>query len=613
MAREGESSREDRTWRPSIGALLSIGFGTLVLSAVSSVLWIALDTARENTFTLTRDAAEQTVATIIDKVDSHLGAAQHQLDFLADLVAKGEVDTTDEAAFAQVILGSLSAEPAITGVAFVRPNLDALRVGRMGGKILRLSSSWKHRPEIAEMVEGQRGRTTVDWIGVIWAEDLAEPQVAVNRSLYRNGEFLGVLATVISVRGLSQFLAALNENYGTHSFILQDRHQVLAHPELVGGLPKGLDLDNPLPQIHDLADRYLPQIWDPVIDHMPELLQGTSIEGHVVSGDDDDLIFLYRKITRFGEAPWIFGTYYRASEVNLALQRLVLAGLSGLAILVAAVLLALLLGRAISRPVGRLADASTAIRNLDFRSVKPLQRSFVKEIDSAAVAYNAMLNGLRWFETYVPRSLVLRLLQRGDQILDSEERQVTVIFTDIAGFTRISTKMDAAALAEFLNEHFALLAASIEAEGGTLDKYIGDSVMAFWGAPGDQPDHAARACRAALNAAASIAEDNARRAEAGLAPVRIRIGLHSGGAVVGNIGAPGRVNYTLIGDTVNIAQRLEGLGKEFMIDESAFILISGETRALLDETFEVEALGDHQLRGRTMSTEVFRLTAHTSS
>ena len=164
-------------------------------------------------------------------------------------------------------------------------------------------------------------------------------------------------------------------------------------------------------------------------------------------------------------------------------------------------------------------------------------------------------------------------------------------------------------LADLLNEHFALLNEAIEAEGGTIDKYIGDSVMAFWGAPEDQPDHAARACRAALQIAQALGDDNRRRQADGKAPIRLRIGIHSGTAVVGNIGAPGRVNYTLVGDTVNIAQRLEGLAKDVGVapDADAVILVSEETQAELPSDFALDAEGQHELRGHSGTVAVYRL------
>src|SRR3546814_21026138 len=97
-----------------------------------------------------------------------------------------------------------------------------------------------------------------------------------------------------------------------------------------------------------------------------------------------------------------------------------------------------------------------------------------------------MLSGLRWFETYVPRSLVMRLIRLGEGGVESEERPVTVMFTDIVGFTAASQRLTPRDTADFLNHHFALVAAAIDASGGTLDKYMGDAVMAFWGAPAAQ-------------------------------------------------------------------------------------------------------------------------------
>ena len=155
-----------------------------------------------------------------------------------------------------------------------------------------------------------------------------------------------------------------------------------------------------------------------------------------------------------------------------------------------------------------------------------------------------------------------------------------------------------------------LIGKEVDAAGGTIDKYIGDSVMAFWGAPADDPEHAVHACRAALAIAATFEADNRRRAKKGYRPVRLRIGIHTGPVVVGNVGAPGRINYTLIGDTVNAAQRLEQLGKE-VVNEApnepdVIVLASAATVAELPADIPRQALGELLLRGMG-EFEVFRL------
>ena len=211
-----------------------------------------------------------------------------------------------------------------------------------------------------------------------------------------------------------------------------------------------------------------------------------------------------------------------------------------------------------------------------------------------------MVDGLRLFATYVPRSLVRRLMRQGvPRAIISVEREVSVMFTDIAGFTTTSEHMPASEVATFLNQHFTLVDACVEASEGTVDKYIGDAVMAFWGAPGEQPDHAARACRTAVAVAEALQADNALRAQKGLAPVRMRIGIHSGRAVVGDIGAPSRVNYTVIGDVVNVAERLEELARTAAKeDDGVSVLVGATTAAQLDEEFSLVSVGLHVLRGR---------------
>jgi adenylate cyclase len=181
----------------------------------------------------------------------------------------------------------------------------------------------------------------------------------------------------------------------------------------------------------------------------------------------------------------------------------------------------------------------------------------------------------------------------------SRQLEVTVLFTDIVGFSRLAEQLDATAAAALLNEHFELLAGCVAATDGTVDKFLGDGMMAFWGAPVPQPDHAARAVRAAL-----LIRD---RLQAGEGSLRLRVGLHTGLALVGNIGARDRLNYTLVGDTVNVTQRLEQLGKEVASADPLVILASADTAAHAAGLCEVEPLGAWQLRGRDEAVAVFRL------
>ncbi|MGH6893218.1 MAG: adenylate/guanylate cyclase domain-containing protein, partial [Dongiaceae bacterium] len=319
-------------------------------------------------------------------------------------------------------------------------------------------------------------------------------------------------------------------------------------------------------------------------------------------------VFIYREISGYSVQPWLVGRHLPLEELESEVRRLEHAAWIGLAAVLAAVAGAWLVGYAIGKPILRLARATAAIRTLDLTAARPLAGSRFRELDEAIGAYNALIASLHWFETYVPRNLVRRLIAQGDRVTALEERELTVLFTDIVDFTGLAERLSASDTAAFLNHHFGLIAACVDAEAGTIDKFIGDSLMAFWGAPELQPDHAGRACRAGRAIAAAIVGDNRLRRARGMPPVRIRVGIHTGPTIVGNIGAPGRINYTLVGDVVNTAQRIEEIAKECMMDEDeAIVLVSEVVLRSVGSPCPAEPVGQHVLRGRREATNVFRL------
>ena len=396
-------------------------------------------------------------------------------------------------------------------------------------------------------------------------------------------------------------------------FVLHGKDRVLAHPKMKGS--KWTDnLDGkavPLPELSAIDDPVLSMLatGDVEEDRPFARLRPSQSSSRVLSLPKDqqpDYILITREIAGYGPADWTLVQQFRREDVEEPTIRLFRTAVVGLAILIVSVGLALWFGRRVTRRIGQLADAAESLRTLDFANAPNVPDSRLRELANAGQAFNAMMVALRWFEMYVPKSLVLRLMQRGDtEVIATRERPVTVLFTDIRGFGALSQRLSAVEVADLLNEHFDLFSQQIEAEGGTVDKFIGDSVMAFWGAPDEQPDHAKRAIRAARAIQTAIAEDNAIRAASGNAPIQVRIGINSGPAVVGNIGSSSRVNYTLIGDTVNVAERLERLAAEIQEDEDVVVLASAATAAAAAEP--LAALGARSLRGLEGTVEVFRL------
>ena len=377
---------------------------------------------------------------------------------------------------------------------------------------------------------------------------------------------------------------------------------MLAHPLMANGYP-GRTNQAPLPPLNEFRDQTLAAIWQQEGRHelALELPEGT--EGHVLEREDEDYIFVYQSIFGFGPEPLIAGIYFHRSEIGEEVPRMIISLAAGIIALVLSVLAAIYIGRKIAQPIVGFAAAAGRIRDLDISQAENLPGSVFRELNDQSASFNAMLRALRWFELYVPKKLVARLVKSGDvDAMTSDDRNITVMFTDIVKFSTISQGMSAREVAALVNHHFALIGECIDAEEGTIDKFIGDSVMAIWGAPEKQKN------RAALAIASAIRKNNKQRIAEGQPTIGMRIGIHTDNATVGNIGAPGHINYTIIGDAVNIGQRLEQLCKEvYPQGTEVSILIRGDTARDLGDTFEPIPVGGFELKGRAGEVEVFKL------
>jgi adenylate cyclase len=208
------------------------------------------------------------------------------------------------------------------------------------------------------------------------------------------------------------------------------------------------------------------------------------------------------------------------------------------------------------------------------------------------------------FAQYVPPEVVAELVAHPERLqLGGETRELTVMFTDLAGFTDLAEGLGPEDTVAMLTEYFDTMTAIVHRHRGTVDKFIGDAVMAFWGAPLHTPDHARLALAAAQEMQAAVATLSQRLQARGLPPLRMRIGLHSGPAVVGNIGSASRFSYTAVGDTVNLAARLEGANKAF----GSGLLVSQATldAAGPQATQGMRALADVVVKGKTQAVRVY--------
>jgi len=235
--------------------------------------------------------------------------------------------------------------------------------------------------------------------------------------------------------------------------------------------------------------------------------------------------------------------------------------------------------------------------------VPPTSRDEVGELTRA---FNVMGESLqqkeriqRAFGRYASDYVLNALLESPEGTeLRGAEREVTVLFADIRSFTRLSEGMKARDVVSLLNEIFQIVSDCILARGGTLDKFIGDSVMAYFGAPVQHPDHATHAVRAAMDMQEAMIERNARLGGGGV-PAQIGVGIHTGLVVVGTIGSDRRTDFTAIGDAVNVAHRLEKLARpgEILVSEAVQRRVRGEVRLRFE--------GERQLSGRVEPVHVY--------
>ena len=594
--------RRDQGWRLPIAAFQGLALGGLVFLTLSGLLVVTLYTAYRNTDELLEDKSRLLLGSLTTATSLYLDAAQAQVDYIGGLIEEGELDPDDHRRLYDILAAGVAATQQVHGVLYIDARGWMMTASRaQDGTIVRKFESWQNDPQIAEAMAAAAARegNAAYWGRPAFADDVGT--VLNLRRPVRRGALVGMVVAGLTIAELSEFVAGLESESGQNAFILYDREYVLAHTALIQDF-QGLGPDRPLPRVTEVGDPILFEIWsEGWQEHRLNIGVGHQI---TFDGDGDDYVFLYAPLADYADMPWLVGSYFREDDIGSQVIRVFQTAMIGVAGIVLALVVAFLLGRMLRTPITQLAEAATMVQDLTLDRVPTLPRSHLRELDDAMGAFNSMVGGLKAFALYLPHDLLRHLLARGDPAtIASETREVTVLFTDIVGFTSRTERLSAEDTATFLNHHFALVSRCIEAEGGTIDKYIGDASMALWNVAEEQPDHATRAVRAAQAISAALAADNAGRAQ----PVRLCIGVHSGPVVVGNIGSATRMNYTVVGDTVNTANRLESLGRELLPDAEVAVLLSAATVEALPIGLQVVSLGRHILRGRDAPTEVFAL------
>ena len=368
----------------------------------------------------------------------------------------------------------------------------------------------------------------------------------------------GVFTIDFDLARLSELTRQLKVSEHGKVVLLSTDDVVLAHPSAPVVRPR---VANASPELVHVAE-----LNDPAV----RALRAAGANATTFELDGEPYVARTLAISIPGGPAWQVLAYAPESDFTSGVRgRMLFSLLISLIAVVVAVIVAWLLARRVSGPLITLAGEMAKAGKLHLEDVED-HSSMFKEIDMMNTALVQMKGGLRSFARYVPRDLVRTLVESGlDAELTGELRTLTIFFSDLEGFTSLAETRRPDDLVKFLGKYFDDISRIIANESGTIDKYMGDGIMAFWGAPTKVEDHAARACIASLMCQRRVKELSKQGTN-----LATRIGLATGEVLVGNIGSYERMNYTVMGDIANLASRIEGINKQYgtslMISEATF-------------------------------------------
>ncbi|MFO1082061.1 MAG: adenylate/guanylate cyclase domain-containing protein [Reyranellaceae bacterium] len=455
------------------------------------------------------------------------------------------------------------------------------------------ATAYDPRPRLWYRSARQAGRTMISDPDVFAALGLIGLTVAA--PFYRDGKLAGVAAADITLDGLGSYLADRKVSPGTLSYILDSQGRVIA--------------------ASDRSKTYSNE------DGRLELLHVGALDNELAAvtyaGRPRDSAQVYS--VSFGGKDYLASLSPLAPELGKKWQLFTISPLSdftsefqlnnnflvavGVGATLLQILIIYLLTGIISAPLEKLAFKVERIQELGTEPL-PSVESPVREISTLARAIDTLDAAVKSFAAFVPVGLVTQLLHSEQKLeLGGHSRFLTIFFSDLESFSTLSEEVPSQELMLRVSAYLELVTKTVNQEHGTIDKFIGDGVMAFWGAPALLDDHAWRACVAALRIQRGMDALNARWTEEGLKPLNVRMGIHSDAVLVGNIGSRERMSYTVMGDGVNVAARLEGVNKEFQTR----ICISHSVFKEAGERLCVRPMDDVVVKGRRARIPIYEL------
>ncbi|MCA0370088.1 MAG: hypothetical protein LCH26_03185 [Proteobacteria bacterium] len=417
------------------------------------------------------------------------------------------------------------------------------------------------------------------------------------------GRFFGVLACDIGIEQLSHLLAKQKASRSGLNFIINDRDELVSFPDVNETYVTYTD---PVTKQESVRLAKVTQMGDTAISNAYELYKKNRLSHFRYERDDIEYVAHFSHFPGTFSRDWTLGLLAPYDDfvgpIRETSQDVLMISLL---ILVVSIILLIVFAQKISYPIETLAGHMRRMKDLDLDAPSPLNSQFA-EITQMENALNAMREGLSAFGKFVPKTLVRTLVQQGGNVmLGGERRKLTIMFSDIESFTSVSEKMESGALMNHLSNYMSELSDIILAHKGTIDKFIGDAIMSFWGAPEKDPKNAQNACKAALLCVHHLAELNRKWEASKLPRLNTRFGIDYGEVIVGNMGSSDRMNYTVIGDHVNLASRLEGINKLY----ATTICVSESVYKEIKKTFLTRPMDIVAVKGKEKGVHIFELVA----
>lgn len=611
-------------------SILSL-FLTLFVATILTIISVSTWRIYNSQLLISQQQMERVSSNVQQRLDIHLAPAESNAQLTVRLIENGIINpanqtqmieftehllsTTKNAAMAyfgdtvgNFIISRLEPDDSISSEVInrqVSPPTDTFYYRNHLGEIVKSASQKeiKYDPRARPWYKAAVAKGELTWSDayVFFSGEVKSLGITAAAPVFIGGDLRGVVGIDIRLGKISEFLSDQVIGKNGIAFIVDDKGNIIAHPNLEqlqkreGGVPKLTNISE-VP-VNWMTDAYVQY-------------QKNKANYFTYVFDDDNYLADFSRIRSFEDKSWMVAVVVPEDDFIGDLKQASLLTIEiCLLILAIGVVLIMIFSRKISASLNQLVTDTQKIKDFELDETPPIT-SRIQEIEFLEEAISSMRVGLRSFQKYVPADLVRILIHEGEGAkLGGSRKNITIFFSDIKSFTSISEQMPPEALMHHLCDYFDALTNIIRFHRGTIDKYIGDAIMAFWGSPIDDEDQTKNACIAALKFQYELGLLNEEWAKEGKPPLPSRIGIHTGEAIVGNLGSSNRLNYTAIGDTINLGSRLEAINSVY----NTKIIVSEDVKKAVGDAFILRKLDLISVKGKSEPTMIYELVAEKSA